>query len=128
MTTVVFDLLPYIQNNDLLGVHHFFGHFLIDLLVGGISRISSATEWGATGVSFFSFESLQKSDGKCLVALFRKVYAIIGQSNAPRSGVDKASAYSFRQGPTEFGKDTGVFNELLVWPLCAQGHWRRCNQ
>lgn len=43
VTAVVFVLLPHIQDNDLLGVHHFFGRFLVDLLVGGIGGISTTS-------------------------------------------------------------------------------------
>ena len=37
------------------------------------------------------FEFLQKSGGKCFVALLRKMYAVIGQGNTPLSSVGKAN-------------------------------------
>lgn len=43
VATVVLVLLPHIQNDDLLGVHHLFGFFLGDLLVGAVCGIPAAS-------------------------------------------------------------------------------------
>ena len=43
VATVVLILLPHIQNNDLLGIHHLFGCFLGDLLIGAVRGISAAS-------------------------------------------------------------------------------------
>lgn len=70
-------VLPvYIQDDDLLSVHHIFG-----LLV--------------------SFQFLKEAGGKSFVPLLRKVYTVIGQGNVPLSGVGKANTHLFCQGLTE---------------------------
>ena len=43
VATVIFVLLPHIQDDNLLGVHHFFGLFLGDLLIGAADGIPAAS-------------------------------------------------------------------------------------
>ena len=62
------------------------------------------------------------------MALLCEVYAVIGQGDAPPSGVGKADAHSFRKGLTEPGKSAGVVYELWAGHPRSQGHRRRCDQ
>ena len=67
-------------------------------------RIRLTAEGEGIGAESVSFEHLQKSCGKGLVPLLCEVYAVIGQGNIPRSGIDKADAHSLRQDLAELGK------------------------
>ena len=61
------------------------------------------------------------------MALLCEVYAVIGQGDAPLSGVDKADVHSFRKGLTEPGKGAGILNELPTGHPCSQTNRRLLN-
>lgn len=54
MTAVVFIPLPHIQDDYLLGVHHLFGRFLVDLLVGGVGGISTTSRQQQNGEQYYN--------------------------------------------------------------------------